>query len=247
MFDASLRMLHASFKGKFVVNSNSLSLIHLTRSPLQKTEGKPPLLLMLHGVGSHEADLFELGEYLDPRFFIVSARAPIEVMPGGYAWFNIDWYPDRIVIDFEEAQESLRLLEKFMSELIEEYEVDQQRVYLLGFSQGSIMSLSLALTRPEKVAGVVAMSGRLPPEIQPFIASPDRLKGLPIFIAHGTMDNVLPIGNARAAREQLAKLPVDLTYHEYPMAHQVSIESLTDIAKWLIDRLNAPRIHPSQD
>ncbi len=213
-------------------------LFHLTRPPLQKDSELPPLLLLLHGVGSNEEDLFELSKYLDPRFFIVSARAPIQLMPGAYAWYHVQFSPDDTRIDFREVEHSRSILQRFIAELIESYQLDPDRVYLMGFSQGAIMSLSLALTEPDKLAGVVVMSGRLLPELSPVIAPPEALKDFPIFMAHGVADNMIPIRDARATHEQLSRLPVDLTYREYPMGHQVSIESLNDIANWLKDRLD---------
>ncbi|HZY44625.1 MAG TPA: alpha/beta fold hydrolase [Anaerolineae bacterium] len=218
--------------------AHSELLFHLTRPPLQKDSAAPPLLLLLHGVGSNEEDLFELSKYLDPRFFIVSARAPIQLMPGAYAWYHVQFLPDDMRIDFREVEHSRSILQRFIAELIESYQVDPDRVYLMGFSQGAIMSLSLALTEPDRLAAIVAMSGRLLPELTPQIAAPEMLKDFPIFMAHGLADNVIPIRDARAAHEQLSKLPVDLTYREYPMGHQVSIESLNDIAAWLKDQLD---------
>lgn len=108
----------------------------------------------------------------------------------------------------------------------------------MGFSQGAITSLGVGLTEPERVTGVVAMSGRLLPEVIPQIAAPDRLKGFPIFVAHGVGDTVLPLAFGRDIRDRLAALPVDFTYREYPMAHEVSPESLADITSWLSDRLD---------
>ncbi len=213
-------------------------LFHLTRPPVEKDSDKPPLLLLLHGVGSNEEDLFELSKYLDPRFFIVSARAPIQLMPGAYAWYHIQFLPDDTRIDFREVEHSRSILQRFIGELIQSYQIDPDRIFLMGFSQGAIMSLSLALTEPDKLAGVVVMSGRLLPELSPAIAPLEALKDFPVFMAHGVADNVIPIRDARSTHAQLSQLPVDLTYREYPMGHQVSIESLNDIAAWLKDRLD---------
>ncbi|MEO6458520.1 MAG: dienelactone hydrolase family protein, partial [Chloroflexia bacterium] len=122
---------------------------------------------------------------------------------------------------------------------VQAYGLDPEGVYLMGFSQGAIMSMSLTLTEPEKLAGVVAMSGRTLPEVLPKIAQPEKLRGLPIFVVHGTADQVLPITYGRDTRDILSKMPVDLTYREYPMAHHVSAESLADVAGWLKDRLDS--------
>lgn len=109
---------------------------------------------------------------------------------------------------------------------------------MMGFSQGAIMSASVALTRPDLVAGAVLMSGLILPEIRPITASPEQLKGLPLLVAHGTRDTVLPVQNGRASRDLLSTLPVDLTYREYAVGHEVSEESLRDVLAWLEERLD---------
>ena len=103
------------------------------------------------------------------------------------------------------------------------------------------MSASVALTQPELVAGAVLMSGRILPEIRPLIASNEELSGFPFLVVHGTADMVLPITYGRASRELLSSLPVDLTYHEYPMGHEVSQESLSDVTAWLTEQLDKAR------
>ncbi len=178
---------------------------------------------------------------LDGRFFIASARAPNTLAPGAYAWFHVEFTEAGPVINPEEAEASRAVLLRFIDELLEAYRLDPRRVYLMGFSQGAIMNLSLALTRPDKLAGVVAMSGRILPEILPSMAPPDAMTGLPILVVHGTADPVLPIHYGRAARDHLSSLPVALTYREYPMGHQVTEESLRDATTWLKQRLDGER------
>jgi phospholipase/carboxylesterase len=217
---------------------NNLSLTHLVREPREPAGGRPPLLLLLHGVGSNEADLFGLAPYLDQRFVVVSARAPVRLGPGSFGWFRIDFTSEGMVADLAQAKRSLEMLPGFIDELIETYATDARRTYLAGFSQGAMMSLALLLTRPERLAGVAAMSGRLPRQV--IEASPDRdaLDKMPVIITHGLQDPVLPVENARAAREYLEQLPVDLTYREYPMGHEVSMESLRDVTAWLTRALD---------
>lgn len=215
----------------------SLSLVHRVRAP-QDGAGPPPLLLLLHGVGSHEGDLMGLGPYLDPRFLILSARGPVTLAPGMYAWFQVVLDPANPIIDPEQAESSRRTIIRFIGEAVAAYHADPARVYLMGFSQGAIMSLSVALTEPSLVAGVVAMSGRLLPEVLPLLAPPDALRGLPILLQHGVADQVLPIQHSRTARDRLAALPVDLAFREYPMGHQVSDRSLADAAAWLTEHLD---------
>jgi len=179
-----------------------------------------------------------LAPALDARFFVVSARAPIVLAPGAYAWFHVEFTPSGPVINPLEAEASRVTLLRFIDELIGAYHLDPKRVYLLGFSQGAIIGLSLVLTRPDKIAGIAAMSGRILPDVLPLMAPPGALAGLPIFVAHGTADPVLPIDYGRASRALLAGLPVALTYREYPMGHQVTPESVRDVTAWLAERLD---------
>jgi phospholipase/carboxylesterase len=101
-----------------------------------------------------------------------------------------------------------------------------------------MMSSLVALSRPDLVAGTVLMSGRVPAEVRPLLAPTEQLAGKPFLVVHGTQDPVLPVHNGRESRDLLASLPVDLTYKEYPMEHQVSAESLTDVTTWLSARLD---------
>ena len=145
---------------------NTLPLVHLVRQPIIEA-GTPPLLLLLHGVGSNEHDLFELAPFLDKRFLIISVRAPNTLGPGSYAWFEVNFTPQGPAINPEQAEASRETLITFIKEAITAYGANPKQVYLMGFSQGAIMSASVALTRPELVAGAVLMSGRILPEIQP--------------------------------------------------------------------------------
>ncbi len=215
-----------------------LSLTHLFQPPRQPSDS-PPLLILLHGYGSNERDLVGLAPYLDPRFQIVSVRAPHTLVSDGYAWFELGWtVANDITVNFQQAEQSRALLLGFLAELLAAYGGDPARVYLLGFSQGAIMSASVALTEPELIAGTVLMSGRILEEIRPQIAPVERLTGKPFLVVHGTADTVLPIRNGRASRVILATLPVELTYQEYAMGHEISAQSLADVTAWLTARLD---------
>lgn len=215
-----------------------LSLIHRVRRPAIAA-AKPPLLLLLHGVGSNEDDLFGLESELDPRFVVVSARGPNTLRPGSYAWFEVQFTPNGPVINPQQAEESRQRLLHFIGEAVVAYGAEPSQVYLVGFSQGAIMSASVALTEPERAAGVVLMSGRILPEIRDLIASHERLTRLPILLIHGTEDATLPIANGRASRDLLTQLGVNLQYREFRMGHQVSEASLNEVNNWLAQRLKA--------
>ncbi len=214
-----------------------LSLSHRIKEPSIPTKGSPPLLLLLHGLHGNEGSLFFLASKLDPRFFCVSARAPYESGKSSYAWFHVEFAPTGPAIRSEEAESSRVLLLSFIDELAGAYGVDPRRVYLLGFSQGAMMSLGAALSCPEKMAGLVAASGRILPELLPGMASPDRLEGLPIFVSHGLRDEMVPISHGRATRDRLARSTVDLSYNEYDMKHEIRQECIADMSAWLSSRL----------
>lgn len=215
------------------------SLTHLVREPGRRGQSPPPLLMLLHGIGSNEEDLFGLAPYLDERFLIVSVRAPVVLGAGSYGWFNIEFTPQGMKADIEQARRSLELLPVFLDELVKTYGVDEKCVYLAGFSQGAMMSLALALTRPDRIAGVVAMSGRFPASVLGHDLDRERLAGMAVLVTHGLYDPVLPIEEGRGIRKNLQALPVELTYHEYPMGHEVNLESLRDVSAWLSKTLDA--------
>jgi len=215
------------------IMQNGLSLVHRIKEPTLASSGAPPLMLLVHGLGGDEKSLYFLANKLDGRFFFVSVRAPYALEGGGYAWFRPRFAPDGSAKPPDEAEASRRLLLGFVDEAVEAYRVDAGRVYLFGFSQGTMMSLGAALTAPEKIAGVVAASGRLLPELLPIMAAPDRLEGLPIFVSHGVRDEILPIRYAREIRDRLSLFPVELSYREYPMGHEIRQECIADISDWL--------------
>jgi phospholipase/carboxylesterase len=218
---------------------NEFTLHHITRQPRAKSDGAPPVLILLHGVGSNEQDLMGLAPNLDPRFFILSVRAPIALGPSSYGWYHVQFLPSGFLLDEAEADASRELLLQFVDDVTARYEVDPQRVYLMGFSQGCIMSIGAALTAPAKFAGAVGMSGRLLDSMLRKTAPETELRGFPLMIVHGTQDAVIPIQHARTMRDELRRLPVDLTYREYDIGHFVTPEIMNDVSTWMTARLDA--------
>jgi phospholipase/carboxylesterase len=222
------------------MSTANLSLYYLIRQPEKPAPdgAKPPLLILLHGLRSNEEDLFSLTPYLDERFLIVSARAPYVLGLGQYAWYRVTFTPSGSERNQEDFECALEVLIRFVGEVVNAYGADPRQVYLMGFSQGAIMSVAALLTHPELLAGAVAMSGALPSEVLPSAAPAERLKDIPVIVVHGVYDDVLPIAEGRTLRLHLSTLPVRLDYREYPMRHQVSDESLDDVSGWLIEQLN---------
>lgn len=216
--------------------SEALNLSHLVRRPAQPVT-RPPLLILLHGVGSNEHDLFTLADQFDPRLLVLSVRAPNVRSANSYAWFAVTFTPQGPVIDPAQAEQSRLMLIDLIDSAVRAYDADPARVYLLGFSQGAIMSASVALTAPERVAGAVLLSGRILPEIRPLIAAPDRLRHLHFLVAHGTNDEILPIKHGRASRDLLSNLPIHLTYREHPGGHSISAPVLEEVRGWFGEKV----------
>ena len=214
----------------------SLSLEFKIREPKVKLD-KNPLLLLLHGYGSNEADLFSFAEELPENYYIISARAPYDMQYGSYAWYAINFDADQNKFsDNDQAKESRDLIAKFIDELIQAYPIDAQNVSLIGFSQGSILSYAVALSYPEKVQKVVAMSGYLNLDIVAEDYLKNNFNNLKIFASHGTVDQVIPIDWARKTPAILENLGIEVTYKEYPIGHGVAPQNFYDFKNWLLEQ-----------
>lgn len=222
---------------------SDLSLVHLARSPQAPMPGggRPPLLALLHGVGSNERALFQLAPAFDPRFQVVSLRAPLVRGLNSFAWFVAEPGPEGFrIIAPEQLAASRDTIVGFLAEAVAAYDADPTRVYLFGFSQGAIMSLTTVLTAPERLAGVVAIAGRIPPEVEPWIVPPERTAGLPLLLEHGRFDQVLPISWAERACPILERAQIALDYREYDAPHSITPPMLDDTTAWLAARLDEP-------
>ncbi|NTV20351.1 MAG: phospholipase [Chlorobium limicola] len=212
-----------------------LSLTYLDHAP---PEGEnAPLMIMLHGYGSNEKDLIQLGPMLDERVRYISARAPHSLDFGMFGWFPIEFTANGIIVDYDAAEEARRLLITFIGEIIAEYRPQGNRVFLMGFSQGSVMSYLTAFERPELLHGVIACSGQLPRQDSIPENSKHALRQLPFLVVHGVFDDVLPIGKGAESNRFLKSMVADLTYREFPMAHEISPAALKLVSEWLQERV----------
>lgn len=211
-----------------------LSLEYLIREPKIKLDTNP-LLLLLHGYGSNEEDLFSFASELPDEYYIVSARAPYNLMYGSYAWYAINFDADQNKFsDNEQAASSRDLIAHFIDELVINYPIDPTNVTLIGFSQGTILSYAVALSYPEKVQRVVAISGYVNQEILDENYLRNSFTNLKIFASHGTVDQVIPVEWGRKAKPFLENLGINTTYKEYPIGHGVSPQNFYDFKNWLM-------------
>lgn len=199
------------------------------------------IIIMLHGYGSHELDLFAMADSLPAEAHIYSLRAPHRLPWGGYCWYTINFSADGKVIgqNLQEALASRDLIHRFMTSiLLENHSFDPQtaKVLLMGFSQGAILGYSVALTYPESVSALVAMSGYLNNEILPEKIDYSRLNHLNIFITHGTEDPVIPYQWARKSAEFLEKNFIRYRLYEYKAGHFIDAQAFEEIKKFVCDQ-----------
>lgn len=210
------------------------ALVHKIVAPRSDVKPPFPTLVLLHGRGTDEDDLLGLVPYLDPRLCIVSARAPFQFSSGGWTWYDLHEVGSPHAQQFDESYERLVQL---LADVKKHYPVDPGRIFFMGFSMGAVMSYAISLTKPEEVTGVIAHSGYVP-EHSSLTFVLDKLNTSSFFVAHGTEDPVIPIQFGRRAKELLTNAKAKLEYREYPIAHQISEESLSDLSEWLKKKLN---------
>ena len=210
-----------------------MKLTYLIKQPKIVLE-KNPVLILLHGYGSNEQDLFSFASEMPENYFVISVRAPYDMQYGSYAWYAINFDADENKFsDVNQAKISRDIVSEFIDDLIAKYPIDKNNISLVGFSQGSILSYAIALSYPEKVQRVAAMSGYLNPEMMTEDFLKNNLSNLKFFISHGTDDQVVPVDWGRKAKPFLDNLGANAVYHEYRMGHGISPQNFHDFKEWI--------------
>ena len=219
------------------MNTLPLSLYHLIR-PSSLKDRRPPVIFLFHGYGSNEEDLFSFASELPAEFFIISARAPHQLPPFGNAWYAINFDASfGKWSDVEQAISSRNKIVNFIEEACEAYHLDKDNVTLLGFSQGTVLSYAVALSYPDRVKNVVALSGYIDENILEKNYSEKDHKSLKIYASHGQVDQIIPPEWAQKAPILLKKLGIDFIYEEFPVGHGVSAENFYSFKKWLEENI----------
>ena len=204
-------------------------LTYRTRPPAGEAQGA---LFLLHGRGADENDLFPLFDMLDPerRLIGISPRGPLSLPPGGAHWYQVVQvgYPDPMT--FHPTYETLQ---KWFDAVLSELGIGTDRVVVGGFSQGCVMSHSLALGKGRpRPAGLIGLSGFIP-TLDGFELDLEGLEGWPAAIGHGIYDPVIGVQWGRDARERLEGAGADVTYRESPMDHTIDPAFMDELRGWL--------------
>mgnify|MGYP006107654679 FL=1 len=192
-----------------------------------------PLVIMLHGYGSNEDDLFSFANHMPVNYKIISLRAPYSLPYGGYSWYDINMNENmNIKIDIDQAKSSISKIEDFVkNKLPQKYSFNREKICLIGFSQGTVLSYALSLNNPALFKNVIALSGMINMEL---IAKNDKdYPNLNYFCSHGIQDQVIPVNYSRESVDWLKSKSINHVYKEYDMAHSVSQENFFDLLKWM--------------
>ncbi|MFF5993788.1 dienelactone hydrolase family protein [Lysinibacillus sp. KU-BSD001] len=196
------------------------------------TDEKRPAIFLLHGLGSNEHDLLQLVGELESSCHIFSLQGPIKHTPG-YAFYTFEeeGFPTRDVFD-----KVIQFTQAFIFEAIQEFNLDVEKIYVVGFNQGAVVAQTLALIMGSAIRGTVALSGYIPE----FVAveynklSMDKSK---IFISHGEYDYVFPFTWGEASATFFKDFGADVTFKAYPDGHGVTAENIQDLVAFIASDL----------
>ncbi len=206
-----------------------MSLVYRVRSPVGEPEGA---LVLFHGRGADENDLFPLFEALDPagRLTGVAPRGPLSLPPGGAHWYVVHeiGFPDPATF-----LPTYELVSDWLRELPDLTGVPFERTVLGGFSQGCVMAYALGLGKGRPApAGIVGLSGFVPTVEGLELDLSDRA-GFRVAIGHGTHDPVIGVEWGRDARERLSAAGAEILYRESPLDHTIDPGYVVELRDWL--------------
>lgn len=215
------------------MKKQQLSLEHNYKAP-NSTQEKSPVIIMLHGYGSDENDLFSFAGELPDTYHIISLKAPISLQPFGNAWYSINFDATQGKFsDINQAITSRELIVDCIEEIIQKYAVDETNITLLGFSQGTILSFAVALSYPEKIKNVIGLSGYIDKEMLNPDYTENDFSNLNVYCSHGQTDQIIPVEWARRTKPFLDGLNIRCAYSEFPVGHGVAPQNFYEFREWL--------------
>ncbi len=214
-----------------------MNLLHTLHEPAG--DGPHPTIVVLHGYGANAHDLLGLAPHLlGGKALVIAPQGPLEVPLDpqgritGYAWFPLTLVQPPTE---EDVGRGIAAARTFLDAAIARYPVDETRLALLGFSQGGLVSFALALENPARFKALAALSTWLPDDLSAKLTAD--ASRLPVWVQHGTNDEVINVSRARDTKTKLEARGVPLSYKEYPMGHEISVDSLRDLVGWLQEKV----------
>ena len=210
-----------------------MDLKYLVREPGNVTPATP-LLILLHGYGSNEEDLFSFTPTLPEDWLIVSFRAPLSSQYNGYSWYDIDLMNVENRVDVPQAKDSVNLILENIMSVSNRYGLTENETHLIGFSQGGILAYALALQNPELFNKVACLSAYPEEKImENIVKDKKKLERLRFFISHGTDDATIPLEWGRKAADLLYDLSCYFSFREYMSGHGVNQKNYMDLMDFL--------------
>lgn len=216
-------------------------LKYLVNLPKQKT-AKPPVIILLHGYGANEADLFDITKSFDERFLSFSIQGPT-CIDGGCRWYDIERKNDTLKLhNYVQLKESEKKLFQFISNACKAYKADSSKVFIIGFSQGAIMAYDMLVSKPTKIKSILALSGFVLPQTKAQKFTNPKPEANTCFIAHGYSDNIIKPEKAEDASAYLKSQKIKVEQKMYQMPHSICGDELNDIKRFLVKQIEPEKI-----
>ncbi len=218
-----------------------MQFVHAVWTPAG--DGPHPTLIALHGHGAHCQDLAPLAPMLaGGALQVISPQAEFRLEGAPYSYAPMFTWMQRGADDRPLDGELARVSEAlfaFIDQVCDRYEVDRERLALMGFSQGGMLAYRLALSQPQRWRGAAMLSTWLPDDALDDVHAD--AADLPLLVQHGATDPLVEVDRGRQSRDRLQAMRMQLDYREYPMQHEIGRQSLHDLSAWLSERLLSDR------
>jgi phospholipase/carboxylesterase len=213
------------------VGPDETGLAHYAHIPPATSLTAPaPVVVMVHGWAGNEESMWTFSRVAPQTAAIVTPRGPVILEEGGFTWFNYDRH-EELLANPDSLQAAQEKFSRFLDRLPALYPIDPLQVVLVGFSQGAMLCNQFVINHPDRVVGVASLAGAVPEP--PHHPQSNRLAGVPVFVAHGVRDEVVPVAQARLTHRIFTALGAEVTYGEYPAAHKLHVQGLRDLKAWL--------------
>ena len=190
-----------------------------------------PLIVLIHGYGSNERDLFSLIDYFPIDSYVISLRAPKELFNDSYAWYDIYLDSNNKFYDHDAAARVRDELFHFIDDLSKSPNIDSHNITLIGFSQGAILSHAISFSYPEKIKNIIALSGVVDEKI---MKKTSLIPKTNIYISHGTNDNLIDYETSKESLNFYIENDIKFKFESYDQGHGINQQNLEAMIKWLI-------------